>query len=122
MPLEYVGGLPDWCGEAANRKRLEEWYAGFGAAGIPCPICAVGKLQGDFRKLAQHLAAGKEKVAVKPPGPSQRRVWWAQLLAAPPALLGGERSSGVEILHLQLVCSRCHNVQLFDAKAIGIAV
>ena len=122
MSFEYVGGVPDWCGEAANRKRLEEWYAGFGPGGIPCPICDLRKLKTDFRQLSQHLAAGKEKVTVKPPGPRPRRTWSLNLLASPAAVLQGQPSQALEIVHLQLVCSDCRNVQLFDAQSIGIAV
>ena len=55
MALEYRGGVPDWCGEAANRNRLEGWYAGFGAEGIPCPVCRTRKLSADFRRLAHEL-------------------------------------------------------------------
>jgi hypothetical protein len=123
MALEYVGGVPDWCGEAANRRRLEEWYANFGAGGIPCPVCQVRKLTADFRRLSAHLAAGKQKVSVKPAGEVQRsRVWAVSLLASPAAVIGGELSHAGELLHLQLTCSHCNHVLLFDAKAIGIAV
>jgi hypothetical protein len=122
VALEYVGGLPDWCGEAANRKRLEEWYAGFGQGGIPCPICEVRKVSGDLRRLAHHLAAGKDKVTVKPPAPTRRRAWSVTLLASPHAVVGGEAIQELQIVYLQLTCSHCENVQLFDAKAIGIAV
>jgi len=121
MPLEYVG-VPDWCGEAANRKRLEEWYAGFGAAGIPCSVCELQRLSADLRRLAQHLAAGKEKVSVKPPAPGNQRAWSVSLLSSPPAVVGGEATHGLEILHLQLTCTRCKHVLLFDARSIGIAV
>ena len=121
MPLDYVG-VPDWCGEAANRKRLEDWYAGFGPGGIPCQVCDLRKLQGDFRKLARHLAAGKEKVSVKQPAPGQQRAWSLKLLAVPPALVDGRPSTALEIVHMQLTCNRCHSVLLFDARAIGIAI
>jgi len=122
MPFEYVGGVPDWCGEAANRKRLEEWYEGFGPGGVPCPVCDVRKLKADFRKLTHHLAAGKEKVTVKAPAPGAQRAWSLNLLASPAAVVGGERQATLQIVHLQLTCSYCRGVLLFDAKAIGIAV
>ncbi|MBL4849171.1 MAG: hypothetical protein JKY65_26905 [Planctomycetes bacterium] len=123
MALEYVGGVPDWCGEAANRQRLEAWYAGFGAEGIPCPVCRTRKLSADFRRLASHLAAGKEQVTLKPAGPKQRgRTWSVSLLSSPAAVIGGAPSQALEIVHLQLTCSRCCHVLLFDAKAVGIAV
>jgi len=122
MPLEYQGGLPDWCGEAANRRRLEEWYAGFGAGGIPCSVCEVQKLAADLRRLAHHLASGKERVRVEPPKKGTRRTWAVSLLAAPPAVIEGAPSPDLRVLHLQLVCSRCRHVLLFDAHAIGIAV
>jgi hypothetical protein len=122
MPLEYVGGVPDWAGEAANRKRLEAWYAAFGPAGLPCAVCDLGKLRQDFRQLAHHLASGKEKVTVKPPAKGGKpRGWAVNLLASPAALVDGQPSHG-ELLHLQLRCTRCQQVVLFDAKAIGIAV
>ena len=72
MTLQYTS-LPDWAGEAGNRKRLEEWHAGFGEGGIPCPVCELRKVREDFRRLSQHLAAGKEKVTVKPAPPGDRR-------------------------------------------------
>lgn len=122
MALEYHG-VPDWCGEAANRRRLEEWYASFGAGGIPCSVCQVRKLTEDFRALAQHLAAGKEQVRVAPAGPAQRaRTWSIGLLGAPAAIVDGKAEVGLQIVHLQLTCSRCSHVLLFDAKAIGIAL
>ena len=123
MPLEYLGGVPDWCGEAANRNKLEEWYRGFGPGGVPCPVCQTRKLTADFRRLTQHFAAGKEKVSVKPAGPAARaRSWSVSLLASPAAVLGGQPSQELEIVHLQLTCSQCSHVLLFDAKAIGIAI
>ena len=66
MTLNYVGGVPDWCGEAANRKRLEAWYEGFGPGGLPCGVCDLSKLRQDFRRLAQHLQAGKAQVTLNP--------------------------------------------------------
>lgn len=125
MALEYRGGVPDWCGEAANRKRLEAWYQSFGGEGLPCPVCRTRKLSADLRRLAQHLAAGRPepKVKVAPPSAqAQARSWSVSLLASPPAVKDGRRSEGLEHLHLQLTCSQCSHVLLFDAKAIGIAV
>ena len=122
MALEYHG-VPDWCGEAANRRRLEEWYAAFGPGGIPCSVCQVRKLTEDFRRLAAHVAAGKQQVSVTPPGPAQRRRSWSiGLLSAPPAVVGGTPRVGLDLVQLQLTCSDCHHVLLFDAKAIGIAL
>lgn len=122
MSLNYVG-VPDWCGEAANRKRLETWYAGFGPGGLPCGVCDLSKLRLDFRKLAQHLQAGKEQVKLNPAKSSAPpRTWTLNLLATPPALIDGVPSANLELVQLQLTCSRCHHVLLFDAKAIGIAV
>jgi hypothetical protein len=123
MPLEYVGGLPDWCGEAANRKRLEEWFESFGTGGIPCGVCDLRKVREDFRRLAQHLAAGKDKVSFKlPEGSGPGKSWSIQLLTSPPAVVGGQRAEALDVLHLRLTCSRCQHVLLFDARAIGIAV
>lgn len=123
MPLSYLGGVPDWCGEASNRKRLETWYGDFGPGGVPCPVCQTRKLTADFRRLAQHVAAGKQQVRVTPPSAAARqRSWSVSLLASPRAVIGGEPSGGTELLHLQLTCSDCAHVLLFDAKAIGIAI
>lgn len=123
MGLEYVGGVPDWCGEAANRQRLERWYQSFGPEGLPCPVCRTRKLSSDFRRLAQHLSQGKQAVQVKPAGPAQRaRTWSLSLLAAPRALREGKPVEETELVHLQLTCSHCCHVLLFDAKAIGIAI
>ncbi len=123
MSFDYTGGVPDWCGEAANRQRLEAWSACFGPGGIPCPVCDLSKLRLDFRKLSQHFAAGKEKVTLKPPAAGKPpRAWKINLLSSPAAVIGGRPSQGLEIVHLQLSCSQCHNVQLFDAQAIGLAI
>jgi len=125
VPLEYTGGVPDWCGEAANRNRLEAWYAAFGAEGLPCPVCRTRKLSADFRRLAHHLAAGRPepKVKVAPPSAQAKaRSWSVSLLASPAAVVDGKPSQGLELLHLQLTCSQCSHVLLFDAKAIGIAI
>jgi hypothetical protein len=70
MTLQYTS-LPDWAGEASNRRRLEDWHASFGGGGIPCPVCELRKLREDFGRLSRHLAAGKEKVTVQPPPPAR---------------------------------------------------
>ena len=121
MAIDYVG-VPDWCGEAANRSRLEEWYARFGPGGVPCPVCDVSKLKADFRRLAQHLAAGRESVQLNPAKPGARREWAVSLLGSPAALVDGVRSQEVAIVDLRLTCKQCCTVLAFDAKRIGIAV
>lgn len=121
MPFNYIG-VPDWCGEAANRKRLEEWEARFGPGGVPCPVCDLRKLKADFRALAKHISAGKEKVTVKPPAAGAKREWALSLLSAPPAVIDGKPAGDLTILNLRLTCSQCHTVLLFDANRIGIAV
>jgi hypothetical protein len=121
MTLQYTS-LPDWAGEAGNRKRLEDWHAGFGQGGIPCPVCELRKVREDFRRLSHHLAAGKEKVTVTPPAPGEKREWAVSLLASPAAVIDGRPSQNLEILDLRLTCTRCAAVLHFDAKRIGIAV
>lgn len=121
MTLEY-SSLPDWAGEAANRRRLEEWHAGFGPGGLPCPVCELRKLREDFRRLSHHLAAGKEKVTVKPPPAGERREWRVSLLASPAAVIDGRPSQNLELLDLRLTCTRCATVLTFDAKKLGLAV
>lgn len=121
MSLDYQG-VPDWCGEAANRQRLEAWYAAFGPGGLPCAVCDLAKLRSDFRRLAQHVAQGKQQVTVKPAAPGARREWSLSLLSTPAALVDGEPSQRLEIVDLRLTCTRCRHVVQFDAKAIGIAV
>lgn len=121
MTLQY-SSLPDWAGEAANRRRLEEWHAGFGPGGLPCPVCELRKLREDFRRLSHHLAAGKEKVTVKPPPAGERREWAVSLLASPAAVIDGRPSQNLELLDLRLTCTRCATVLTFDAKKLGLAV
>jgi len=88
----------------------------------------VRNLEREIAKLARKcvteiLKNGKEKVSVKPAGPAQRaRSWSVSLLASPAAVRGGQPRQELEIVHLQLTCSQCSHVLLFDAKAIGIAV
>ena len=121
MSLDYQG-VPDWCGEAANRQRLEAWYARFGPGGLPCPVCDLAKLRSDFRRLAQHVAQGKPQVTVKPAPAGKQREWSLNLLATPAALVDGKPSQGLELVDLRLTCSHCQHVIQFDATAIGIAV
>lgn len=121
MTLQY-GALPDWAGEAANRRRLEDWHAGFGAGGLPCPVCELRKVREDVRRLSHHLAAGKEKVTVTPPAPGAAREWAVSLLASPAAVIDGRPSSNLELLDLRLTCTRCATVLTFDAKKLGIVV
>lgn len=121
MTLQYTS-LPDWAGEAANRKRLEAWHDGFGQGGIPCQVCELRKLREDLRRLSQHLAAGKERVTVKSAAPGERREWAVSLLASPAAVIDGRPSQGMELLDLRLTCTRCAAVLHFDARKIGLAV
>lgn len=122
MALQYTT-LPDWAGEAGNRRRLQEWHDSFGPGGIPCPVCDVRKLREDLRRLTHHLAAGKEKVTVVTPAAGgERREWAVRLLASPAAVIDGRPSQQLELVDLRLTCTRCATVLHFDARQIGIAV
>jgi hypothetical protein len=122
MTIQYTS-LPDWAGEAANRKRLEAWHDGFGPGGIPCPVCELRKVREDLRRLTQHLAAGKETVTVVAPAAgAPPREWAVSLLASPAAVIDGRPSQNLELLDLRLTCTRCATVLTFDARRIGLAV